>query len=57
MFITPPFLIDKQAIYHLAEWIAAGIALMLGLHYFREILAYVLSELYQMFIQRGVFPV
>lgn len=51
-----PFIIDKQTLYQLAEWIITGIALVVGFRYLKEIIAYVLMELYRIFIQRGAFP-
>jgi len=51
--MTTPFIIDKLKLYELAEWIITGMVLVLGVHYLRQIIVYVLMELYRIFVQRG----
>lgn len=52
-----PFLFEKQSLYELAEWIVTGMVLIFGMRYIKEIIAYVLMELYRIFIQHGGFPI
>lgn len=51
--MTTPFFIDRQKLYELAEWLVTGMTLILGLRYLKQIIAYVLMELYRIFIRRG----
>ncbi len=51
--MTASFLINRQKLYEIAEWAITGIALILGFQYLKQIIAYVLMELYKIFIQHG----
>ena len=51
--MTASFFIDKQWFDELAAWIAAGMVLVFGFRYLKQIIAYVAMELYRIFIQGG----
>ena len=55
--MTTPFLLDKQKLYEIAEWIIAGMVLVFGFQYLKQIVAFVLTELYKILIQRGYLPI
>lgn len=51
-----PAYLNKQELYALAEWIITGMALIFGIHYLKQIIAFVLMELYKLIIQRNILP-
>jgi len=52
-----PFLIDKQKLYELAEWLITGMVLVFGFKYLKQITVYVLMSLYRLFIQKSAMPI
>lgn len=48
-----PILLDKQKLYELAEWLITGMVLVFGFRYLKQIVAYVLMELYHTLVQKG----
>jgi hypothetical protein len=51
--MQPTYLIAREKLYELAEWLVTGMVLVFGLQYIRQIIAFVLMELYRIFIQRA----
>lgn len=49
-------LISKDTLYEMAEWAITGLALLFGWRYLKEIIAFVLTEMHRMLIQRGYLP-
>lgn len=51
MAVTFP--INRQKLYQLAEWIISGLVFILGIRYLKQVIVFVLMELYRIFIQRS----
>lgn len=49
-----PLTIEKQKLYELAEWLVGGLVLLYGMRHIREIVAFVLMELYKLLVQRNI---
>ena len=54
--MSAPIYIDKQKLYELAELIVTGMVVIFGYQYIKQIIEYVLTELYELFIQKGFWP-
>lgn len=50
-------LVDRQKLYELAEWFVTAMTLLLGYRYLKQIVAYVLMQLYRIFIQKGMIAI
>ncbi len=51
--MTQPTFILRDKLYELGQWLITGLVLVLGLRYIKQIIAFVLTELYRIFIQGG----
>ena len=46
--------VEKQMLYEIAEWLITGLVLLYGAIYFKQIVAYVLTELYKFLVQNNM---
>jgi len=52
-----PVLISKIKLYELAQWVVGGMTILFGLKYLKQVIVFVMTELYKLLIQEHVLPV